>query len=205
MYTMEHVKAVFPKVAAILNANVDELARLDGQSGDGDLGASMASAGQAMTEASNLATGEDIGAMLLKVAMACNKAAPSTMGTLLSSGIMTIAKATKGKTGLEDSDVAGFPHLFAEGIVARGNAKVGDKTILDALVPMADTVEQMFASGSSLREAYFAGAEAARLGAESTCGMLAKVGRAHWIGERAKEHMDGGAALCAMLAKGLVE
>ena len=127
------------------------------------------------------------------------------MGTLLSSGIMTIAKTTKGKAGLEDSDVVGFPHLFAEGIMARGNAKVGDKTILDALVPMADVVEQVFASGSSLREAYLAGAEAARLGAESTCGMLAKVGRAHWIGERAKEHMDGGAALCAMLAKGLVE
>jgi len=205
MYRAEQVKAMFALAADVLAANVDELARLDGLSGDGDLGASMAAAGAAMRDTAAAEAGADLGALMMKAAMACNKAAPSTMGTLLSSGVMALAKASKGKEALTDEDIVTFPRLFAEAIMARGKSQVGDKTILDALMPMAEAVEADYAANHDLKQAFAAGAQAAQAGAEATCGMVAKVGRAHWIGERAKEHMDGGAALCAMLAKRLAE
>lgn len=205
MYDIADLKAVFSKAAAILDANVDELARLDGLSGDGDLGASMSAAGQAMQAAVSAEENTDLGAVLMKAAMACNKAAPSTMGTLISSGVMALAKASKGKTSLSAADLVTFPRLFAEAIMARGKSQLGDKTILDALLPMADAVEASFAGNADLQAAFAAGAAAAQAGAEATCGMLAKVGRAHWIGERAKDNMDGGAALCAILATQLLQ
>ncbi|MBQ9941717.1 MAG: DAK2 domain-containing protein [Christensenellaceae bacterium] len=204
MATATQVKAFIEKAAGILAANADELARLDGQSGDGDLGASMSAAGQAMRDMAAATPGEDIGGLLMKVAMACNKAAPSTMGTLVSSGVMALAKTSKGKNQLADADLIAMPRLFGEAIMARGKAQVGDKTILDALMPMADAVEAEFAASGDLGAAFAAGAKAARAGAEATCGMLAKTGRAKWIGERAQEHMDGGAALCAILAEGII-
>ena len=205
MYSVQDVKALFTRLSDIIHTNVDELARLDGQSGDGDLGASMDAAALAMKETCDALDLNDIGGMLMKASMACNKAAPSTMGTLVSSGVMAAAKAFKGKSELSDADVVSVPRLFAEAIMARGKAQVGDKTILDALVPMADAMEADFAASGDLKKALAAGAKAADDGAKATCGMLAKIGRARWIGERAQEHMDGGAALCAVVAKGLAE
>lgn len=205
MITVKEVKEFFPKIADILHENMQELARLDGQSGDGDLGASMDSAASAMMQAAEQAQGEDLGALLMKVAMACNKAAPSTMGTLISSGVMAAAKEWKGKTQVEDADLVRLPRIFADAIMARGKAQVGDKTILDALVPMSQATEESFAQKGDLRAAFEAGAQAAQAGAQATCGMTAKIGRARWIGERAKENMDGGAALCALLTQGIVK
>ena len=126
------------------------------------------------------------------------------MGTLVSSGIMAVAKAWKGKEQVGDAELAAIPRQFADAMMARGKAQVGDKTILDALVPMAEAVEAAFAENGDLAAAFAAGAEAAQKGAQATCGMLAKTGRARWIGERARENMDGGAALCAPVARGIL-
>lgn len=93
----------------------------------------------------------------MKVAMACNKAAPSTMGTLVSSGIMAVAKAWKGKEQVGDAELAAVPRQFADAMMARGKAQVGDKTILDALVPMAEAVETEFAQSGDLAAAFAAG------------------------------------------------
>ncbi len=139
--------------------------------------------------------------LMMKAALACNKAAPSTMGTLISSGMMALAKTAKGKSELSDAEVVAVPRQFAEAIMQRGKAKPGDKTILDALVPMADAVEAEFAKNGDLKTAYSAGAKAADEGAKATSGMLAAAGRAKWLGERARENPDGGAVLCAIIAK----
>lgn len=205
MISVREVKSFFCKLADILHGNVDELAKLDGQSGDGDLGASMDAAAAAMREAAEAAAGDELGALLMKVAMACNKAAPSTMGTLISSGIMAAAKAWKGKKEADDAALAAVPRMVGEAMMQRGKASVGDKTILDALMPMAEAVEAAFAGSGDIVAAYKAGAEAAQKGAEATCGMTAKIGRARWIGERSKEYMDGGAALCALVAREILK
>lgn len=204
MYRISDVKGVIEKAALAIRENRDYLGELDGKSGDGDLGLSMESAFTAIQETAAQYDGDSFSELFMKAAMSCNKAAPSTMGTLISAGLMSIAKETKEKAGLEGKDVVKLPNVFAQAIMARGKAKPGDKTILDALCPMAETAQRVFAQTSSLREAFTAAAEAAQTAAEATAGMRAAAGRAKWLGERAAEYPDGGAVLCAVLANGLI-
>lgn len=97
-YGINDAKALIARVSDIIEAHKDELNELDGRSGDGDLGMSVA-LGLAATKASaEVFEGDDMGKMLAMAAMACNREAPSTMGTLVSSGIMAVGKAFKGKT-----------------------------------------------------------------------------------------------------------
>lgn len=203
MYQIEDVKRVIRNVTQAVRREKDYLGELDGKSGDGDLGMSMETAFQAIQETADAYTGTQISELLMKAAMNCNKAAPSTMGTLMSSGIMAIAKAAKGRDGFEDEDVVKLPGAFAQAIMARGGAKPGDKTILDALCPMAETVEREFAKGAGLKAAFAAGAETAEKAAAGTAGMQAAAGRAKWLGERAAEYPDGGAVLCGIIAQAL--
>lgn len=204
MYQLKDVNRIIFKVADAIHEKRDYLGELDGKSGDGDLGISMEAAFGAIRETAGGYEGGQISEMMMKAAMNCNKAAPSTMGTLMSAGIMAIAKAAKGKDGFEDEDMVKLPRLFAQGIMARGKAKVGDKTILDALCPMADAVEEQFAKGKSLKEAYEAAADVAEKAAAATAGMRASAGRAKWLGERAAEYPDAGAVLCAVVARAMV-
>ena len=204
-YGINDAKALIACVSDIVEAHKDELNELDGRSGDGDLGMSVA-LGLAATKASVEAyEGDDLGKMLAGAAMACNREAPSTMGTLVSSGIMAIGKSLRGKAEIEEADVVAIPRTFADAIAARGGAKLGDKTILDALYPMADVLEARASSGDSLAEAFVAASAKAREAAEATSGIQASVGRAKWLGERASANPDGGAILCAVVAEGLAE
>lgn len=204
MYQIDTVKAVITHIADAVYAHKDYLGELDGKAGDGDLGLSMVSAFNAICETANTYEDSQISEFLMKCAVNCNKAAPSTMGTLLSTGIMAIARYSKGKEGFSEDDVAAMPRLFAQAMMARGGAKPGDKTILDALCPMADAVEKTFAAGKPLPEAFLAGADIAEKSAAATAGMRAAVGRAKWLGERAAEYPDGGAVLCGIIARALI-
>ena len=204
MYQIEDVKYIIQKVAQTIRQEKDYLGELDGKSGDGDLGFSMEAAFNAVQETAEGYAGTQISELFMKAAMNCNKAAPSTMGTLMSAGMMAIAKAARGKDGFEDEDLVRLPGVFAQAIMARGGAKLGDKTILDALCPMAETVDQKFSQGAGLKEAFSAGAETAKTAAAGTAGMRAAAGRAKWLGERAAEYPDGGAVLCGIIAQALV-
>ena len=191
------------KISTSVEKNLDFLGELDGQSGDGDLGLSMKAAFDAVNQAAAAYPGEDLGMLFLNAAMACNRAAPSTMGTLLSAGMMALAKAFKGQEQLSEAEIVSLPRLFAEGIQNRGKAKLGDKTILDALLPYVDALEVSFAETQSLSEASLKAAAAAEAAAESTKGMQAQIGRAKWLGERANVYADGGATLWAIIARSL--
>ena len=191
------------KISTSVEKNLDFLGELDGQSGDGDLGLSMKAAFDAVNQAAAAYPGEDLGMLFLNAAMACNRAAPSTMGTLLSAGMMALAKAFKGQEQLSEAEIVSLPRLFAEGIQNRGKAKLGDKTILDALLPYVDALEVSFAETQNLSEASLKAAAAAEVAAESTKGMQAQIGRAKWLGERANVYADGGATLWAIIARSL--
>lgn len=205
MYQTDDVKKVVARIEQRICMEKDYLGELDGKSGDGDLGLSMEAAFHAVREATENDTEGRMDEMLRRAAMSCNKAAPSTMGTLLSSGIMAIAKMCRGKDGVEDADVVKMPRCFADAIAARGGAKLGDKTILDALYPMADCVEESFAAGALLKDAFAAGAQRAKEAAVGTAGMHAATGRAKWLGERAAAYPDGGAVLCGIIADAVVQ
>lgn len=203
MFTVEDFKKITGKLFAAIQENRDYLGELDGKSGDGDLGISMHTAFQAMQAASESSSDADIGKMLFQMAKDCNKAAPSTMGTLISSGVMAMAKACKDKQSLQATDIVDLPRVFTDAIIARGKAQLGDKTILDALIPFCDAVETAYAETSDLAGSFKKGALAAEEASQATRGMRAKIGRAKWLGERAAEHPDAGAVLCAILTKAL--
>ena len=200
MYEIKDVKKMMETIAQEASKHVDLLAELDGRSGDGDLGETVEKLAKVIIEGSRRDY-DDIGMMLKTVAAEMNRAAPSTLGTLLSMGVMALAKSCRGRSTLDAEDVAGFPYILAESIGKSGKAKPGDKTILDALYPMAETVKSTFSETGDLRASYRAGAQAAEQGAESTAGMMPKAGRAQWIGERVKENKDAGAVLCAKTAE----
>ena len=205
MYQIETVKRIMHQAAEAVKANEEYLGELDCKSGDGDLGLSMRTAFKAIVETAESYEGTRMDELLMKVAMGCNRAAPSTMGTLISAGIMGMAKKFKGKSELSDEDVVGIPRVFAEAVMARGGAKPGDKTILDAICPMAECVEGEFAKGSTVNKSFQAGSKAAKAAAMATAGMHASVGRAKWLGDRAAEYPDGGAVLCALIMEALVK
>jgi len=204
MYSIDDIKTIIAEISNTVIQNKDTLSDLDSKSGDGDLGISMEAAFAAINTSCQEYDGDDLGAMMLKASMACNRAAPSTMGTLISSGILSIAKLLKSKTSIEEQELITLPKTFTEGIVSRGKAELGDKTILDALVPMANTVEETYAETNDLYQSFKAGAVAAEEAAEATRGMQARIGRAKWLGKRAAEYPDAGAMLCAIIAKSLV-
>jgi len=204
MYRLDDVKTILGKLKNAVIEKKDYLGELDGKSGDGDLGMSMELAFTAIADAGEAYAGESISEMLLRCAMSCNKAAPSTMGTLITSGIMAYAKECKGKEFLSGADVIAAPRILADAIAQRGKSGVGQKTILDALYPMADAVEEANRKGCSLKDCFAYGADAAQKAAADTAGMLAKSGRAKWLGERAAQYPDSGAVLCGILAHALV-
>lgn len=200
MYKIADIQKKMFEIADEAAKHVDLLAELDGLSGDGDLGETIGKLTKEVIKKSDEEF-DEVGALFMKTAMAMNKAAPSTLGTLLSSGVMALAKASKGKTELTDEDVVNFPRIFADAIKEKGHAEIGDKTILDALYPMAFAVEKEFEAVKDLKQAFKAGGQAAIEGAENTKGMIPKSGRAQWIGERVKDNLDGGAVLCAKVAR----
>ncbi len=200
-YKQSDVIRILILIAEKVKANTDILADLDGLSGDGDLGESMEKSSNAVLATVKAGEFKDIGELLMKCAMAMNRAAPSTLGTLISGAVMAIAREMKGKAELDPADISRIPKIMADSIKEKGKAESGDKTILDALIPMSEAVSGEFSRGSDIRECFHKGAEAARKGAERTAGMLPKAGRAQWIGERVRGNQDGGAVLCATVAE----
>lgn len=200
MYKIADIQKKMFEIADEAAKHVDLLAELDGLSGDGDLGETIGKLTKEVIKKSDEEFSE-VGVLFMKTAMAMNKAAPSTLGTLLSSGVMALAKACKGKTELIDEDIISFPRIFADAIKEKGHAEIGDKTILDALYPMAFAAEKEFEVVKDLKQSFKAGGKAAIEGAEHTRGMIPKSGRAQWIGERVKDNLDGGAVLCAKVAE----
>ncbi len=197
---------VLLKSTEIIIESKDQLEQLDSASGDGDLGISMkrgADAVQSVLAVSR--TESDIGNLLMKCAMIFNKEAPSTLGTLLSSALMAAAKEVKGKSEITEGDVVKIAGVMTKSIIDRGKAALGDKTILDAMIPMSETLKQCFERGKGFAESMKAAAVAASAGAESTRGLAARAGRAKWIGERTNGCLDGGAVLCSIIINHLVK
>jgi dihydroxyacetone kinase-like protein len=198
-YTVESVKKLVFSIADEMIAAKNELTDIDSKLGDGDMGASMEKGALALK---NSIKGDesDIAAMLGQAAAAFNRAAPSTMGTLLSFAIQEIAKCFKEKPGLSVEDVLHMPQIAADIISKRGKAKEGDKTILDALLPFASTLENTYKETGDLKTSLHKASESAKAGMEKTKGMIAKTGRAKWLADRNKECPDGGAVLCTRIA-----
>jgi dihydroxyacetone kinase-like protein len=181
----------------------DYLTSLDQAMGDGDLGISMGKIGESLLEFVDANAIDDIGKYLYQVGTAVNKAAPSTMGTLTAGALMSAAKVVRGKTELEPADLAAMLQAADEGIQSRGKAKLGDKTIVDALHPASEAFAAAIQGGAGLQVASAAAVAAAEAGRDSVTPLRSKVGRASWVGERTEGKIDPGCAMFVLALKAL--
>ncbi|GHT64510.1 dihydroxyacetone kinase subunit L [Spirochaetia bacterium] len=203
-YTVESVKKLLGIITGEMIAAKDELTAIDSKLGDGDMGASMEKGALALQKSLE-GDASDISSLLSQGAVVFNRAAPSTMGTLLSFALQEIAKYCKENPELSAENVVHIPQIAVDIIAKRGKAKEGDKTILDALIPFASALEQTFRETGDLKAALHKASDAAAAGMESTKGMIAKTGRAKWLADRNKECPDGGAVMCTRIALQLVK
>lgn len=204
-FTIEELREQFRAISEHINANKDYLIELDSAIGDGDLGLTMSTGFQAAVEALNADSGEDLGKSLMQAGMAVNNAAPSTMGTLISSAILKAARVAKGKAELDTQTYVEMAKAAVQGIKDRGKAEKGDKTILDSLIPAVETLEAKVAEGVSIPEAMRDAAAEAKKGFEQTAEMVSQHGRGHYYGEKSRGHKDPGAAVGMLIFEALCD
>ena len=125
---VNYVKNLLSLISNIMSENREKLIELDSVVGDGDLGLTMSDGFKAAYEVSVNSDETDIGKLLYNAGKAMSTAVPSTMGTLMASGLMNSGKKLKGKTELIYQDIVDLFNSFEEGVANRGKAKINEKT-----------------------------------------------------------------------------
>lgn len=204
MYELEDLKKKLEFVCEVLMESKDLLTHIDNLSGDGDLGISMERAALSVLREIQNNQEDGITGFLKRCAISINMDAPSTMGTLISLSVMETAKLMRGKDSFSIPDLCEIPQKMVETIMIYGRAQLGDKTVLDSLIPYAQSLRSHLFEFQNVDQAADAAAEEALRAAENTYGMVAKIGRAKWIGTRARNCLDGGAVVCALISNAMV-
>ena len=192
------VARVAVAVATELVEARDELNRLDGVAGDGDLGLTMTNAARALIDLAPALTDLAEADALRRCGTEIARKAPSTGGTLIAFALMAAAKAGVDPAAPVAERIASYLEAAAASIAQRGQVAAGDRTMLDALMPAAAAVRRVADANGEARTAANEAAAAADEGAKATASMAAKVGRAGWLADRAAGHEDAGARLVAM-------
>ena len=194
--TIDQIPEMFEKVAKLFVEKKDELCEMDAAMGDGDLGLTMSKGFGALPGfLRETAVEGEIGKQLMKAGMKMQNEVPSTMGTLMSSGVMQAGKAFKGKTELVPADLATYVGAFAAGIKRRGKCELGDRTILDSMDAGAEKAEAFVAAHpeAGFADVISAAVDGAAEGVEATKEMLPRFGKAAVHAAKAKGVVDQGA------------
>src|SRR6185437_1332176 len=167
------------RIADHMETVADALNRADGQLGDGDLGVTMVRGGRA-AKAAAADLPADVGMALMKAAQAFTQVSGSSFGTLLATGLMSAAKAARGREDVPWSEISALLGGAREAMQTRGKAALGDKTVLDALEAAADA-----AAGLDEPQAILTAAKAAVVQTlDAFRGREAKIGRARIFAEK---------------------
>lgn len=193
MFDVTDVISTLQGVAADLEGRNEELRQLDSVIGDGDLGVTVELGSKAIREFLTSMDEDDIGQLLAKCGLQFNKASPSTFGTLLASALIGAGKTSLGKKQIGIEDLALMGDGAIDGIKKRGRAEVGDKTMLDCLVPAVESFKRELAAAAEPEIALKAAVTAAETGMKATIDMMAKHGRARWHRENSVGVQDAGA------------
>ncbi len=203
-YTIDDLRIALRNTALELIDAKDVLTYIDNLSGDGDLGISMEKVGYCILKELNDPREDSISGLLNRCAYQININAPSTMGTLLCFSIQEAAKIAEDKETLQDKDILKIPAKMVETIMIHGRAHLGDKTVLDSLIPFSEALHDRYLETFDIAEAGRHAAVEAENAANATRGCIAKIGRAKWIAERSRDCPDGGAIVCAIIVNTLI-
>ena len=197
----QQVDLVVGTIARTAIENEKYFGDLDAVVGDGDFGYSLARGFEKVLEGWDDLDRSDIGTFLKKVGMVVTSRIGGTSGPIWGTAFLK-AGSTAGATGtLTGEQVVAMLRAATDGIKMRGQSDVGDKTLLDALVPMTDRIEAELQAGADAAAVVAAAAEAARAAAEATSDMVAKRGRASYTGERSRGSVDAGAMAVAVIVE----
>ncbi|MGO0059588.1 dihydroxyacetone kinase subunit DhaL [Brevibacillus fluminis] len=200
--TIEDIRKILQEISKLMDEQKDYLCQLDGALGDGDIGLTMSKGFRAITENLPNIPDDNIGVVLMRSALVMGETVASTMGTLMASALIRGGKVTQGKSELAVEDLYNMTSAMVQALVERGKAKVGDKTILDSIVPAMEAIEAAHKEGKTLKEAIDAAYAAAEDGVKRTIDMQSRHGRAGRYLERSIGHQDPGATVGALFFKG---
>jgi dihydroxyacetone kinase-like protein len=188
-------------VAGGLSDAREELNRLDGVAGDGDLGLTAGRAAEALLELAPTLDGLAPAEAVKSIGMAVARRAPSTGGTLIAFALLAAARVEARDDQTMPSFTAAMIEAARDEVSTRGKVAPGDRTMLDALAPAAAAFRAAADRGGSIARCLTVAAAAAEAGSRSTVEMEATTGRAGWLADRARGHEDAGARLIAVIFK----
>jgi phosphoenolpyruvate---glycerone phosphotransferase subunit DhaL len=189
------------RFAGEMGEHRQELVRLDTAIGDGDHGTNMDRGMRKAIEKLESAEQEDPGAALKTVAMALISSVGGAAGPLYGTLFLQMGGALAGQAEVDLPAYAAAWHKALEGVQSRGKAQPGDKTMVDALIPAVEALERASDLDAGLRAAV----QAAEEGMKATTPLIARKGRASYLGERSKDHQDPGATSTYYLFKSAAE
>jgi dihydroxyacetone kinase phosphoprotein-dependent L subunit len=199
------VEVVVRTIAQVAVDNEKDFGDLDAVVGDGDFGYSMARGFELVLADWDSFDRADIGTFLKKVAVVITSRIGGTSGPIWGTAFLRAGATAGAVDELEPGQVVAMLRAAITGIKARGKSDVGDKTLLDALVPAVDTIEAQIAEGHDAATTLAAAAATARERAEATRAMQAMRGRASYTGERSIGTLDAGAVAVAVMFEALAE
>jgi dihydroxyacetone kinase-like protein len=183
----------------------EQLTELDGAVGDGDFGISLDRGFTAVHAELSAHPPADLRSVFQTAATVLIRTMGGTSGPLLGTFFLRAATACAAKSELAPADVVALFQAGVDGIQQRGKAALGDKTMLDALIPAVDAMRGALQAGKNLAEILEQGAAAAEAGMQATTSMQARKGRGSYLGDRSVGHQDPGATGAYLLVKAAAE
>ena len=195
--TLNWVKAI----ASVIGENSKYLTELDAAIGDADHGANMERGFKAVMNKMPEISDKDIGTVFKTVGMTLISTVGGAGGPLYGTFFLQVGMKTAGKMELSLTDWTEALEAALNGVIMRGKAEPGDKTMVDALTPAVAVLKQSISDSQPINKALELSAEAARNGMEGTIPLVARKGRASYLGERSAGHQDPGATSSFLILK----
>lgn len=204
--TLEQLTDWLSRFRTLVTEHEQHLTELDAAIGDSDHGANMA-AGMAavMVKVTALPAAASAEELFKSVGMTLVAAAGGASGPLYGTFFLRFGMAAGSARELDAAGLGNALRAGLEGIVARGNAEIGDKTMFDAMSPAIDAYDNAVASGAGIAAAASAALEASTKGRDSTAPLVARKGRASELGAQSVGHLDPGAVSTALLFEALAD
>lgn len=199
--TTQDLLTCLHRMAEVIEANREYLTALDAAIGDADHGINMDRGFKAALKRLPPVEDKDAGTILKTVGVALVSTVGGAGGPLYGTAFMQAGTVLGGKYELEPQDVLAALDAALQGVVMRGKANLGDKTMVDALTPAVQALREALQNGANIVDALERAASAAEQGMKDTIPMLAKKGRASYLGERSIGHQDPGATSTYLLLR----
>jgi phosphoenolpyruvate---glycerone phosphotransferase subunit DhaL len=193
------LQAWIREFARLVEEHRDLLTELDSAIGDADHGVNLHRGMSAVVKALQEETPGRPAELLKRTGMTLVSTVGGASGPLYGTAFLRMSASAGDAETLDGADLARLLRAALDGVVARGKAQAGDKTMFDALAPAVESLESAIRDGQPLSEALDAAVRAAEEGREATIAMVARKGRASYLGERSAGHQDPGATSVTLL------